>query len=45
MIHVLRLQTLSTEPNVMDLGEVLMSSASGICPTQNLDDNLVFEME
>jgi len=45
MTHVLRLQTLSIGPDNRDLEEVLMSSASGVCPTQNPDSTPVFEME
>jgi hypothetical protein len=43
MKHVLKLQTLKSEPVSIDLGDLLMSSASGICPTRSAAPQ--FEME
>lgn len=45
MSHILRLQTLSIELDSRDFGAILMSSASGICPTQELDNKTAFELE
>lgn len=46
MVHILQLQRLDGGSERIDMGEALMSSASGVCPTQNpLTESPMFEME